>query len=415
MPHSISNSATSSPPSPPPQPLHIRLPEFISSPPSHILRLPEFVSAATTPQPPSPPPPPPPLHHRLPDFISSSATTSLPSPSPLNHRLSDFMSDDFTQIPPSPPPRQLDHDPEATEAIDFATVELDDDFFRIFQLITEDGREESPPPSPPSPPSENGFGYDYLRLDLGGWEIDEDTGVVQESGVENSSNLGGGNEVEGENREGGQRRRRPFGLRPVIENNSRRRRRAALGLDDLGARVRRHRVVRWADYFAGSEEHSIEVRLQLAEGDAYFGNPGDYVDAAGYEAFLRVLAERDNGGKGVVMGLESVVVGKEEGEAMVCAVCRDSVNVGELVKKLPCRHKYHGDCIVQWLKLRNSCPVCRFELPTDDPEYEIERKKKLDRRTDVVVDGGTSTANAGDAGGGGSGSSVVSSSYDSID
>ncbi|GAA0164567.1 hypothetical protein LIER_20167 [Lithospermum erythrorhizon] len=72
-------------------------------------------------------------------------------------------------------------------------------------------------------------------------------------------------------------------------------------------------MLNWANYFAGSEEHSIEVRLQLAE------------------------AERDNGGKGVVMGLESVVVGKEEGEAIVCVVCQDSVHVGELVKKLPCR------------------------------------------------------------------------------
>ncbi|XP_004973758.1 uncharacterized protein LOC101768716 [Setaria italica] len=66
----------------------------------------------------------------------------------------------------------------------------------------------------------------------------------------------------------------------------------------------------------------------------------------------------------------AVVAAGEEGEGDECAVCKDGVAAGQRVKRLPCSHRYHDECIVPWLQVRNSCPLCRFELPTDDPEYE---------------------------------------------
>ncbi|WZZ29153.1 hypothetical protein YC2023_012554 [Brassica napus] len=113
---------------------------------------------------------------------------------------------------------------------------------------------------------------------------------------------------------------------------------------------------------------------------------------AGYDvAFLPNILQVDNGGgrrrgappaaKSAVEALETFEIGStcvEEGERMslVCAVCKDAMVTGEIGKKLPCGHCYHDNCILPWLETRNSCPVCRFQLRTDDAEYERKRARE---------------------------------------
>eukprot|EP00588_Corethron_pennatum_P001622 CAMPEP_0194286996 /NCGR_PEP_ID=MMETSP0169-20130528/33766_1 /TAXON_ID=218684 /ORGANISM="Corethron pennatum, Strain L29A3" /LENGTH=321 /DNA_ID=CAMNT_0039033557 /DNA_START=491 /DNA_END=1456 /DNA_ORIENTATION=+ len=61
-------------------------------------------------------------------------------------------------------------------------------------------------------------------------------------------------------------------------------------------------------------------------------------------------------------------------EKGVCAVCREGFKAGEVVLILPaCNHCFHEVCALTWLENHNTCPFCRRELPTDDPQYEQRR------------------------------------------
>lgn len=72
----------------------------------------------------------------------------------------------------------------------------------------------------------------------------------------------------------------------------------------------------------------------------------------------------------VVVALPSVEVSEGEKE---CVICKDEMKKGMDACQLPCTHLFHWLCILPWLRKTNTCPCCRFRLPSDDISCEIEQ------------------------------------------
>ncbi|GKU87636.1 hypothetical protein SLEP1_g2001 [Rubroshorea leprosula] len=46
-----------------------------------------------------------------------------------------------------------------------------------------------------------------------------------------------------------------------------------------------------------------------------------------------------------------------------CIICLEDFWSDEEVVRMPCKHFFHGDCIVRWLRKSHLCPLCRYPLP----------------------------------------------------
>lgn len=143
-------------------------------------------------------------------------------------------------------------------------------------------------------------------------------------------------------------------------------------------------------------------------------NFGDYFFGPGLEQLIQQLAENDPNrygtppaSKSAIEGLPNIKITEEllASDSSQCAVCKDTFELGEEAKQIPCKHIYHSDCIIPWLELHNSCPVCRYELPTDDPDYEQRTRGTPTQvnRNQSTGEGGSADSSEGGNGGGGGG------------
>ncbi|XP_031621314.1 E3 ubiquitin-protein ligase Iruka [Contarinia nasturtii] len=105
----------------------------------------------------------------------------------------------------------------------------------------------------------------------------------------------------------------------------------------------------------------------------FMGNPGDYAwGREGLDSVItQMLNQMENSGppplsKDKIQEIPRIEITDEQFEnKMQCSVCWDNFERMELVRKLPCTHMYHEHCIVPWLELHGTCPVCRKAVDKD--------------------------------------------------
>lgn len=58
-------------------------------------------------------------------------------------------------------------------------------------------------------------------------------------------------------------------------------------------------------------------------------------------------------------------VRREEDADLHCAICMEDEEdvLDEEFRRMPCAHFFHSECLVPWLRISGSCPLCRLQLP----------------------------------------------------
>ena len=67
-----------------------------------------------------------------------------------------------------------------------------------------------------------------------------------------------------------------------------------------------------------------------------------------------------------------------------CSICLMEIANGQNTILLPCGHMFHDTCVTKWLKMHNTCPLCRYELQSNNPEYERERNQRNQQRQENI-------------------------------
>ncbi|XP_063981903.1 E3 ubiquitin-protein ligase Iruka-like isoform X2 [Diachasmimorpha longicaudata] len=99
-------------------------------------------------------------------------------------------------------------------------------------------------------------------------------------------------------------------------------------------------------------------------------NPGDYVwGNDGLDSIVtQLLNQMDGSGppplpRQQIDEIPNTTISQSHIDSKLqCSVCWEDFILSESVRQLSCKHLYHAPCIIPWLELHGTCPICRQSL-----------------------------------------------------
>ncbi|OVA08856.1 zinc finger protein [Macleaya cordata] len=133
----------------------------------------------------------------------------------------------------------------------------------------------------------------------------------------------------------------------------------------------------------GSFGQSQNQNQSQSQNQSIPGSLGDYLIGPGLDLLLQHLADNDPNRYGTPPAKKEAVEAMPTvtiKENLQCSVCLDDFEMGSEAKEMPCKHKFHTGCILPWLELHSSCPVCRFQIPAseDGPKGDADGSGNID-------------------------------------